>query len=144
MMITGIAHAAFKVKDIEASVKFYSEILGFKEAFRFHNQDGSLSGVYMYVARGQFIELFPNGKGENIRDNEKAGYSHMCYEVPDAKAAFEEIRSKGTAADAGLKVGISKCIQFWIHDPDGNSIEIMELPPESMQAKANKMFENLR
>jgi lactoylglutathione lyase len=27
---------------------------------------------------------------------------------------------------------------FWTHDPDGTQIEIMEMPPESMQAQADK------
>ena len=39
--------------------------------------------------------------------------------------------------DTGLKTGKSKCIQFWTHDPDGNKIELMQLPPESLQAQAN-------
>ena len=26
---------------------------------------------------------------------------------------------------------------FWTHDPDGTEIEIMEMPPESMQAQAD-------
>ena len=29
---------------------------------------------------------------------------------------------------------------FWTHDPDGNALEIMELPPDSLQAKANARF----
>jgi len=41
-MITGIGHIAITAKDIDKSLTFYSEILGLKEAFRMHNDDGSL------------------------------------------------------------------------------------------------------
>jgi hypothetical protein len=37
-----------------------------------------------------------------------------------------------------LKTGYSKCIQFWTHDPDGNRIEFMERPPESLPIQAMK------
>jgi lactoylglutathione lyase len=30
---------------------------------------------------------------------------------------------------------------FWTHDPDGNQLEVMQLPPESLQAQANRRFE---
>ena len=29
---------------------------------------------------------------------------------------------------------------FWTHDPDGTQIEIMEMPPESLQAQADKKY----
>ena len=29
---------------------------------------------------------------------------------------------------------------FWTHDPDGTRIEVMEMPPESMQAQAALRF----
>lgn len=141
-MVTNIGHIALKVNNIEKSVDFYVNALGLKKAFEFHKADGSLSGVYLYIAPGQFIELFPNAGEEYTDSCEKVSYSHLCFEVPNAKAEMEEMRAKGVIIDADLKVGLSKCIQFWVHDPDGNKIELMELPPDSLQAKANKKFEN--
>ena len=141
-MIKGITHNALRVKDIEKSVKFYTDVLGFKEAFRMHNKDtGALGAVYLYITQNQFIELFPNGQGEVKIDPMATGPSHLCYLVEDARAAVEEVRAKGAPIDVDVKVGNSKCIMFWTHDPDGNRIEIMELPPESLQAQANKTFE---
>jgi lactoylglutathione lyase len=105
-----------------------------------HNPDGGkLSAIYMYIAPSQFIEIFPNGSGEQT-DNNTIGIKHVCIEVDDAAKCQEELRSRGAPIDTELKTGISKCIQFWTHDPDGNKIEFMELPPESMQAQANKKF----
>jgi lactoylglutathione lyase len=140
-MITKIAHSAIKVKNIENTLKFYSDILGFKESFRIYNDDGSLSIVYLYIAQGQFIEIFPYGEGEYLYDASAVGHSHMCYEVDNIEEAIRKVRSKGVNIESEIKKGKSGAFQFWILDPDGNRIEIMELPPDSMQAKANKIFE---
>lgn len=139
-MITRIGHSAIKVKNLEESVKFYSDILEFKEAFRIYGDDGAASIVYLYITEGQFIEIFPNGQGEYVYDPKAVGHTHMCFEVSDAKASIEKIRAKGVAIDTELKTGKSKALQFWIHDPDGNRIELMQLPPESLQALASKKF----
>jgi len=41
-MITGVGHIAITCKDIEASLDFYTRILGLPEAFRMDRDDGSL------------------------------------------------------------------------------------------------------
>jgi lactoylglutathione lyase len=51
---------------------------------------------------------------------------------------LEEVRGRGAPIDVELKTGFSRCIQFWTHDPDGNRIEFMELPPDCLQVAANK------
>jgi len=139
-MITGLGHLAIRAKDIEATAKFYREIVGLEEAFRMHTgEGGALSMIYMYIAPSQFIEIFPNGKGEQT-DNMAVGIKHICIEVDDAAAFQELLRKRGAPIDTELKTGHSKCRQFWTHDPDGVRIEFMELPPESLQSQANKRF----
>ena len=135
-----LGHLALRAKDIEATAAFYRDIIGFKEAFRMHNLEGGKLGmIYMYIAPGQFIEIFPNGTGEQA-DNNNIGIKHICIEVENAASALAELRGRGAPIDTELKTGHSKCIQFWTHDPDGTKIEFMELPPESLQAQANKRF----
>jgi len=139
-MIKGLGHLAIRAKDIEATAKFYREVIGLKEAFRLNNLEGGKLGIiYMYVAPSQFIEIFPDGKGEQTEGG-TIGIKHICIEVDNAAAAQEELRAKGAPIDTELRTGVSKCIQFWTHDPDGNQIEFMELPPESLQAQANTRF----
>ena len=60
----------------------------------------------------------------------------MCYQVDNARQTLEELRAKGAPIDVDYKIGQSRCIQLWTHDPDGNQIELMELPPDSLQAQA--------
>ena len=137
-MVKGLGHLAIRAKDIEETAKFYREVIGFKEAFRMHHLEGGRLGcIYIYIAPSQFIEIFPDGNGEQAENN-NIGIKHICIEVDNAAKFQEELRARGAPIDTELKTGHSKCIQFWTHDPDGNKIEFMELPPESLQAQANK------
>ena len=143
-MITGIGHPGLVVKDIEESVKFYTEVMGLKEAFRMIEPDGSVGAIYLYIAPSQFIEIFP--RPETAQDPDvppyKAGKAHICYEISDAEATIAAMRAKGAVIDIDLKKGKSKTNLFFTHDPDGNRIELMELTPESLQWQANEKFAN--
>lgn len=134
-----LGHIAIRAKDIETTVAFYRDVLGMKEAFRMHNlEGGKLGSVHMFVAPCQYIEIFPNGSEEFKPGNKTIGYSHVCFEVEHAAEYLAEVRTRGAPIDTELKLGYSKCIQFWTHDPDGNRIEFMELPPDCLQVEANK------
>lgn len=140
-MITGITHQAIRARDIEKTAAFYVEVLGLKEAFHMNRPDGTLGAIYLYIAPNQFLEVFPDGVRKAAQENDVIGYCHLCFEVDDAAATIEELRRRGAPIDKELRTGISKCIQFWTHDPDGNKIELMQLPPESMQAQATQRFQ---
>ena len=58
-MIKGLGHLAIRAKDIEATAKFYCEVIGFKEAFRMnHLEGGRLGGIYLYVCLPGATALF--------------------------------------------------------------------------------------
>jgi len=131
-----IGHIAIRTADIDVCLDFYCKRLGFTEAFRMYDDDGKLSTVYLNIAPGQFIEIFPNGIEKQETKSKGIGYCHLCLEVENAAEAFKTLSAAGIPIDREPKTGKSKCIMFWTHDPDGNSIEIMELPPESLQVKS--------
>jgi lactoylglutathione lyase len=136
-MFKRIGHTAIRARDIEATIAFYRDILGMKEAFRMYNgPDGALSTVYVCVAPRQFIEIFPGGTEEQSINDNTIGYSHLCIEVENAAKTLDCLRARGLPIDQELRQGLSKCMMFWTHDPDGNRIEFMQLPPESLQAQA--------
>ena len=56
-MITGLGHPAFAVRNVDETIGFYGR-LGIEEAFRLHNDDGSLMLVYLHVSGDRFIECF--------------------------------------------------------------------------------------
>lgn len=135
-MIKNLGHIAVRTKNLDESLKFYTQVLGLEEAFRMCGSDGKPYIVYLYIAPNQFIELFPNGVRRQEVGSDVIGFQHICLEVEDVNAAFAEMKEKGAPLDSDIIVGNAKCIQFWTHDPDGNKIELMQLPPESEQAKA--------
>ena len=139
-MVKGLSHAAIRARDLEKSLRFYKEVLGLEEAFRITEEDGSARLVYLWIAPGQFIEIFPQGEKEPERGPDTIGLQHICLETADVEEAYARLTSRGVVTDTGIVTGRAKCRQFWLHDPDGNPIELMELGPESMQAQAAARF----
>jgi len=136
-MITGIGHIAITCQEIEASLDFYTRILGLPEAFRLHNDDGSLWMVYLKTGSDDFIELFTKGGDPAEVPANASGFKHLCLWVDDLEATLHSLQAKGLDVDpTGIRTGRSKCRQYFIADPDGVRIELMQLMPESLQAQA--------
>lgn len=140
-MITGLGHAAFRIKDLQRSLDFYVGTLGLREAFRL-DRDGQPSPwiVYLHVAPNQFLELFPGGEGEVKPRSQAAGYNHLCLVVDDLQATARHLTDRGIEITSGPKQGMDHNWQAWINDPDGNAIELMQLSPEGPQAAADARF----
>jgi lactoylglutathione lyase len=136
-MITGIGHIAITCQDIDKSLDFYTRMLGLPEAFRMHNDDGSLWMVYLKTGGGAFIELFTRGGARPEVPENASGVKHLCLWVDDIDATLRDLQAKGLDVDPdGIRTGRSKCRQYFIADPDGVRIELMQLLPESLQAQA--------
>ena len=129
-----------RCSDILESVRFYTEVLGMKEAFRMSSEDGSLGTVYVYIGPGQFLELFANGVRPVNVGRDGIGLCHICLATEDIYAEYETLKARGAVIDREISRGKSKCLMFWTHDPDGNPLEIMELTADSLQAEANRRF----
>ena len=78
--VKSIGHIAVSVKDIDRSLDFYVNKLGFEEMFRLE-RDGRLWIVYLRITDTQFIELFPDGVGDSAPPFANVGYNHLCLEV---------------------------------------------------------------
>jgi lactoylglutathione lyase len=139
--VAGLSHAAIRTRSIQDSIRYYTEVLGLREAFRMHREDGTLGTVYMYLAPGQYLELFADGSREGITGPDVIGVCHLCLMTKDIRRSYEAVKAAGGPLDSEIKRGKSMCWMFWIHDPDGTQIEVMEMPPESLQAQADKRFE---
>ena len=128
-MIKGFAHICFIVSNLDKSIKFYRDVLGFKEAFDFTDEKRGKFGVYLHINNRCFLEIF---KGELKPLAEGQTYSHFCLEVDELKKVVEDLRKKGIAVtDAAL--GSDESYQSWFADPDGNKIELHEYTKKSKQ-----------
>ena len=138
----GLSHVAIRTRDILESVRFYTEVLGLREAFRMHREDGSLATVYMYFAPGQYLELFSGGSREGITGPDVTGFCHLCLMTKDIRRSYDAVKTAGGPLDSEVRRGNSQCWMFWTHDPDGTEVKVMEMSPESLQAQADKRLEN--
>jgi catechol 2,3-dioxygenase-like lactoylglutathione lyase family enzyme len=137
-MITGIGHIAFRVTDLERSLDFYCSKLGLREAFRLDGEGHPSPWiVYLQVAPGNFIELFPGATEVGPLPGDAAGYNHFCLAVDDMEATLRELADRGLDITGSSEMGLDHNWQYWLTDPDGNRIELMQIMPNSPQAGAD-------
>ena len=134
MIVKGLAHTAWNVSDMEKSVAFYCNVLGFEKAFEMTNPEtGEPWIVYLYAGGKQFIELFYGGTNYTEYANENIGFSHLCFEVSDIHAIAGQITAAGAELERPVKFGIDNNWQCWVRDPDRNRVELMQLGEGSPQ-----------
>ncbi len=134
-MIRDLAHAALRVHDLDRALAFYA-LLGIREAFRLHHDDGSLMLVYLHVAADCFIELFPGGAPPAGRPD--ASFMHLCLLTDDLHALVDGLRRHGVAIERPVTTGLDGNLQAWIRDPDANAIELMQLVEDSPQRRVSR------
>jgi lactoylglutathione lyase len=134
--IVGLAHVAIKVTDLDRSLDFYINKLGFPEMLRLHKDDGSTWLVYLRITDDQYLEVFPGAENDRAPGWDANGMNHMCLSVEDIDAVVKRIEAAGIALLLPLKLAVDGNRQAWIEDPDGNRIELMEMDADSLQLKA--------
>ena len=96
---------------------------------------------------GYFIELFNelNAHIDNPPSKEKFGINHMDIVVDDIQAFRQELIEKGAEEYIDIQPGSSVCRSFtmWIHDPDGNQIEVHQYTDLSMQLIGRELPEGV-
>ena len=131
-MIQSIAHAAVTVRNMEESVRFYTEALGFTKAFEIpHPETGCPWIVYLSAGKGQFVELFYGGTTENPWNDAQIGFNHLCFAVEDIHAAAKQVRDAGYTLDVEPMEGCDFNWQAWTTDPNGIRVELMQMDPRS-------------
>jgi catechol 2,3-dioxygenase-like lactoylglutathione lyase family enzyme len=130
MQLEGIDHVALGVRDIERSVKWYIEVLGFE---RLH--EGMWNGVPTFIGKGNTgLALFPG-------DPNTRSTSSIHRELRILHLAFRANRENFVAAQRELeRRGVKFEFQdheishsIYFRDPDGHQLEITtyELPESS-------------
>ncbi|MEO6013108.1 MAG: VOC family protein [Devosia sp.] len=134
--MTGIGHVAIKVKDLDRSLDYYINKLGFPEMLRLKKDDGSVWLVYLRITDTQYLEVFPGADGDRAPGWDTNGLNHVCITVDDIDKVLAQIAAAGLSLLLPLKTAIDGNRQAWLEDPDGNRIELMEMAPDSLQYNA--------
>ena len=145
------------VSQMERSVKFYSEVLGFRKISDVelygteYEQLQGIFGLRMRIVRmqlgGEFIELtdYLTSGGRSIAEDAKSNdlsFQHIAIVVSDMDKAYAQLHKKmvmqvstgpqtipaSNAAAAGVKA-------FYFHDPDMHNLELIYFPKGKGQPK---------
>ncbi len=122
-------HVGVAVNDMDESLAFYTETMGFEEAFRVTNNEGQVGLAYLRVSETTFLELNP------ANENRPAGLTHFGIQVEGMESVKAMYEARG-ASPTETRRGSTQAILSNITDPQGVRIELSEYPPDSLQGKA--------
>lgn len=122
-------HVGINVSNIPEAVTYYTDKMGYKEAFRVNDAKGAPRLVYMQISKNTFLEL------NQASAERPAGFTHYGLHVDNTKAAVEMFRGRGIKV-TDPNVSDTKAILANITDPYMGRIELAELTPESLHFKA--------
>lgn len=122
-----IIHSMIRVHDLERSLQFYKDALGLSTSHRLDFPDFSL--VYLRNEENDFeIELTWN-KGRVPAYTHGDGYGHVAVAVADLESEHDRMAGLGINPTAvkEFKRGDELLARFFfIQDPDGYKIEVLE------------------
>ena len=115
-------HSCIAVFDLEKSIKFYEDALGFEEVRRISADDGSFEIVFM-SNKGDttMLELTwyrDRREPYDLGDNE----IHIGLRVDDFQSALEHLKDMDCVCFENKNMGI-----YFIADPDGYWVEIVPM-----------------
>ena len=123
-------HLGVNVPDIPQAVSYYTEKMGYKEAFRVTGDNGQPTLVYMQISQNTFLEL------NQANAQRPAGVTHYGLVVDKAADAVRMFRERGLmVSDATLSAG-TKAVLANVTDPYMGRIELVEITQESAHRKA--------
>jgi len=126
-------HVAVAVPNIDEAVAYYSQKMGYREAFRVNDDKGQPRLVYLHISRNTFLELNP------VTPQRPAGFNHYGLHVENVAEAVARYKKAGVTV-TGTNTSDTKAILANITDPYMGRIELAELPPESLHQKAIASF----
>lgn len=122
-------HTMVRVKDLEASLHFYRDLLGLVQTRRMDSEAGRFSLIYLAApqdtARAEAekspeVELTFNWDPEDYQGGRNFG--HLAFEVEDIYAACQRLMDGGVVINRPPRDGH----MAFVRSPDGISIELLQ------------------
>ena len=121
--LTGIAHVAIRVANLDASRAFYGK-LGYAQPFTLTGKNGEITEAFVKIADRQYIELYP-GTAEH-----PAAFLHVCFEAQNLPNLYPVYTANGIVAPPVKKAGAGNLLMAW-KGPEDQTEEITEYQPGS-------------
>lgn len=127
-MLRRIDHTTITVRDLDRSVRFYTELLGFVVDHTMWIPESSLRITFLRLG-DTVLEIFGVGeiRGSMVNDiNEIIGYKHICLLADSVDKEYDRLKKAGIQFRIPpTTVQDSVRIAFF-SDPDGMDIELIE------------------
>ena len=130
-------HVAISVRDMDKIKHFYCGLLGFSVVWEHQGRrakvvglEGAITDITMLEGYGARVELFkyqtPEGRDRGEMRQCDFGLTHFALKVKDARAVYAALAPQGVTfytPPVDIRPGV---VAFYMQDPEGNVIEIME------------------
>ena len=142
-MIVNIRHAGIVVKDLDAAIRFYGDLLGMKVMRRMDEsgvyidnmtalQNVKVTTVKLAAPDGQLVELLAFRSHSSTVDNQRGiadqGLTHIAFTVDDLDRTYAALTKAGVVFNAPPQLspdGYAKVT--FCKDPEGNFLELVEV-----------------
>jgi catechol 2,3-dioxygenase len=123
-----IGHVHLKVADIDRSLGFWRDVLGFEEQQRMGDQAAFISagGYHHHLGLNTW-----ESKGGTAPPRGSTGLYHVAIRYPDRKSLADALRrvlQAGITLDGASDHGVSEAL--YLRDPDNNGVELYRDRPE--------------
>ena len=134
-------HTMLRVRDLDAAMHFYVNLLGLQEVRRIDNDKGRFTLVFLCAQEDiDLLKSLPKTRGAPLVeltynwDEEKYGedryFGHLAYEVDDIYATCDKLQKGGVTINRPPRDGN----MAFVRSPDLHSIELLQrgkpLPPK--------------
>ncbi|MCP5205989.1 MAG: VOC family protein [Hahellaceae bacterium] len=122
-------HTMVRVKDLDASLHFYCDLLGLEEIRRYDNEKGRFTLIFLAApndkeqvrqSNGPMVELTYNWDSEDYQGGRNFG--HLAYQVEDVYALCARLQAGGVVINRPPRDGY----MAFVRSPDNISIELLQ------------------
>ena len=140
-MITGMNHTGYIVRDLDAAVEFYRDVMGLTLVYSVERVGGPiaqvvgyenahLKGAFFSAGSGHILELLqyvhPVGSERPSNERNTLGAAHLAFTVENVGQMSERLASRGVRIlnpPVEIVPGRKAC---YLQDPEGNWLELIE------------------
>ncbi len=131
-------HTGVTVSDLEASIEFYTDLLGctverrfavegpaFERAVGVENASGTFAHLRSGDARIELVEYEPAGDRRDLESLPQPGATHLAFSVGDVDGTLEAFPDDiGTLSEPQTTESGTRIV--FLRDPDGTLVELLE------------------
>ena len=117
-------HVMVRVKDLDASMHFYCDLMGLEEIRRYESEEGRFTLIYL-AAPGQHevpLELTYNWDGDTGLPSDSRHFGHLAYEVDNIYETCQFLQDNGVVINRPPRDGR----MAFVRSPDNISIELLQ------------------